>query len=568
MPADQERSSSKTGLRLDLLLIGFLILVYVLSFGPYVGKVGFYLDDWLMVSTLRGGPQDVIGAFCNYFFNDPKVIIRPVEVLHFGLLYFLFGSSPLGYHLVNGFLEICTAVLLFVAMKRFTGSRFLAFVTTASFIIYPIRDCTHYWILCSSVALSLSLYLGSLILSIKAEQEKKSLFFVVAALPFLLSIFNYEVFMPFACLTATCVFLISLRNASFGKAITQAVFSFLPLLVCGLALYAYQRILVPELGTGYLHRLTFDPLQVLHVIGAGTEKSSLFGALPFFQEQISVLFMQPLGVGSLISLAVIFAGAAMLSFHLLCSEGREVKLRTSLELAFAGVVAILTSLAIFGLNKEYEPTLMTLVNRIFTGASLGWSCIFAGLALTCSSLTSKTKFKALQQPLIACLCATLALGAVYFTLVNWQLAQPWVVSQRAQADVIFQVRNMRGKVKHPDVIILTDFPRYVMWSPIFDGIWDFQSMVRVVLDDPKIQAGVVSDRLVLEKGQIKDISVGYTCATYPLKNVKVYIPGKNVLLPVATAGDFVDIAAANSKQSLLSGDTVSKWRKQAEGTEK
>ncbi len=65
-------------MRHDLLLIGFLVLLEILLFGPFVGKVGFYLDDWLMLQTLHFGPKDVLGAFSNYFFNDPKVLIRPV----------------------------------------------------------------------------------------------------------------------------------------------------------------------------------------------------------------------------------------------------------------------------------------------------------------------------------------------------------------------------------------------------------------------------------------------------------------------------------------------------------
>ncbi len=564
MPDDQEHP--KLTLPIDFFLLGFLILVEVLVFGPFVGKVGFYLDDWLMISTMQSGPQDVMGALSNYFFIDPKVIIRPVEALHFGLLYFLFGSRPLGYHLVNGALEIFSAVLLYFAVKRFTGSRFLSFVTTAAFILYPVRDSTHYWILCSSVAFSLCLYLGSLILSMKALQEKKKMLYGVAALPFALSIFNYEVFMPFACMTAACVFLIGFRNAGAVSALRQAFYSFLPLFCSALALAAYQRLLVPHLGVGYLHQLTFDPLQILHVIVAGASVSSVFSALPFFQSQITLFFMQPFDAWNLVSLSLIMAGTSILSFYLLKKEGASVKMRTCLEICLLGAVAIVTSLSIFGLNKEYEPTLMTLVNRMFTGASLGWSCIFSALILSAAFLVlTKAKNPRVRQGGIIFLAGILSAAAVYCTLVNWQLAQPWVVSQRAQKAIIYQIGKMRGKVKYPDVIILSDSPRYVMWSPVFDGIWDFQSMVRVVLNDSKIQAGVVSERLVLEKGQIKDVSVGYTCASYPIENVKVYIPGRSALYPVASTKDFLNIVEANCQHSYVSPKTIKKWHQQIEG---
>lgn len=556
-------------LNFDFLAIGFFVLLEVLIFGPNLFKVGFYLDDWLMLSTLRFGPQDLFGAFSNYFFNDPKVIIRPVEVLHFGLMYFLFGIKPLGYHVVNAALEICCSVLLYVALKQFTNSRFLSCLVTCGFIIYPVRDSTHYWILCSSVALSLALYLGSLIFSLKAVKEKKPVLYAIAALPFAFSIFNYEVFMPLAGVTAASVFFFARRSESYARAFLQAVFSFLPLFLSGVSLFAYQRFLVPNLGVGYLHRLTIDPAQILHVIGAGTFTSSLFGAMPFFQRQAELHLTEPQNLGNLLALTLIFSGTVILSFRLLAAEADSIRLRTCMELVVVGILAIVSSLAIFGLNKEYEPTLMTLVNRMFTGASLGWNCIFAGLFFSAVWLIFNfVKVKTAQQCVLAILSSGLAVAAVFFTLVNWQLAQPWVVSKRAQSDVYYLLRGMRGKVKHPDVIILSDFPRYVMWCPVFDGIWDFQSMARVALEDPKIQAGVVCDRLVVEKRLIKDVSVGYTCASYPIENVKVFLPTKKKLLPVASAREFVDIVSANYGQSFVSPETIKAWRKQVQGAEK
>jgi len=572
MPAvvrlDTDSKESAAGLRTDFLLVGLLILLEVLVFAPFVGKVGFYLDDWTMVSLLHAGPQDIGGAFANYFFNDPKVIIRPVEVLHFGLLYLLFGTRPLGYHLINGFFEICVCALLYFALKRFTGSRFLAFASTAAFILYPIRDSTHYWILCSSVSLSLALYLGSLILSLKGLEKKRMGLYMAAAVPFAISLFNYEVFMPFACVSALCVFLISLRQENLTNSLRQAFYSFMPLFFCALTLFGYQRFIVPRLGVGFLHKVEFDPGQVLHVIAAGAGISNIYSALPFFQEQVSILLMHPLSHWDVLSLAVILAATALTSFILLTAEAGRVRLRTTVELSIVGAFSIVASLAIFGLNNQYEPTLLTLVNRIFTGASLGWSLIFSSLVLVAASLIVRiVGNKAALRLSVILLSGLLSFAAVFFTLVNWQLAKPWIVSQRAQQDVIYLVKKMRGKIKHPDALILADFPRYVMWSPIYDGTWDFQSMVRIVLNDPKIRAGVLCDRLVVGKDDIKDISVGYTCATYPLKDIKVFVPERNELISINSPRHFVEVARANSKKSILSAGTLEKWQNQADAAE-
>lgn len=540
----------------DLCFVGFLCLLEVLTFAPFVRKVGFYLDDWLMLQTLYFGPRDLLGAFSNYFFNDPKVIIRPVEVLHFAPMYFAFGLRPLGYHLVNGVLEILCICLLYAALKRFTESRLLAFIAVCAFIIYPIHDCTHYWILCSSVTLSAALYLVSLLASMKASLESKPFFHIVSTFAFALSIYNYEVFLPFAAVTFLCIFFLTKRSGSFNQAFKHASLSFLPLLACGVSLFAYQRFLVPHLGLGFVHKVNLDPLHMLHVLFSGIFVSSPFHALPFLQSQLALRLGEPFSTVDILSLAVIFAGLSFLTFGLMQKEALTIKPARVLELSIIGVAATVFSIWIFAFSSEFEPTLMTLVNRIFTGAAIGWGCIFAALVFAVTRfLAKRTVPKALIAILLSACC-------VYFTVANWALAQPWVASQRAQTGIIYLVKQQKGIIRYPDTILLADCPRYVMWSPVFDGVWDFQSMLRINLNDSKISAGVVSERLSLGTSQVKDVSMGYTCGVYPYDKLKVFVPGINAFLPARTGHEFIGIIDKLPGHSRLQEGTLEKWRQE------
>ncbi len=115
---------------------------------------------------------------------------------------------------------------------------------------------------------------------------------------------------------------------------------------------------------------------------------------------------------------------------------------------------------------------MSLVNRIFTGAAIGWGCIFASLLFASTRFFAKhTISNALQSICLSAFC-------VYFIIANWALAQPWVASQKAQTGIIYLMKQKKGVIQHPDSVLLADCPRYVMWSPVFDGVWDFQSMTR------------------------------------------------------------------------------------------
>lgn len=540
----------------DLCLVGFLCLLEVLTFAPFVRKVGFYLDDWLMLQTLHFGPQDLLGAFSNYFFNDPKVIIRPVEVLHFAPMYFAFGLRPLGYHLVNGALEILCVCLLYAALKRFTESRLMAFLAVCAFIIYPIHDCTHYWILCSSVTLSAALYLASLLASMKASQENKPVFHLLSALAFSLSIYNYEVFLPFAAVTFLCIFFMSRRSSSFNQALKQASISFLPLFACGVSLFAYQRYLVPHLGLGFIHKVNLDLPHMFHVLFSGIFVSSPFHAVPFLQSQLAMRLSMPFSLVDIAILFAIFAGVSFFTFRLMQNETNVVKPVRALELGAIGVAATVFSIWIFALSSEFEPTLMSLVNRIFTGAALGWGCTFAALVFVL------TRFVAVGTLSKVLLSVFLAACCVYFAVANWALAQPWVASQSAQTGIVYLIKQKKGMIQHPDTILLADCPRYVMWSPVFDGVWDFQSMVRMMLEDSKISAGVVSERLSLGPSQVNDVSMGYTCGVYPYEKLKVFIPGTNAFLPARSGHEFVSIIEKLPGHSRLQEGTLEKWRQQ------
>ncbi len=551
-----ENGKSWDSLIPDLSLVGFLCLLEILTFAQFVRKVGFYLDDWLMLQTLHFGPKDFFGALSNYFFNDPKVIIRPIEVFHFAPMYFAFGLRPLGYHLVNGALEILCICLLYAVLKRFTESRFLAFIAVAAFVVYPIHDCTHYWILCSSVTLSAAFYLVSLMASMKASLESKPYFHLISTLAFALSIFNYEVFLPFAAVTFLCIFFMARRTGSFNQALKQAFYSFIPLLACGASLFAYQRFLVPHLGLGFVHKVNLDPGHIFHVLFSGILVSSPFHAVPFVQSQLSLRLGEPFAPLDILSMSVIFAGLSFLTFRLMQKEALTVKPLCALELGAIGVASIAFSIGIFAFSSEFEPTLMTLVNRIFTGAAIGWGCIFAAL------IFALTRFLAKHTILKALIAICLSASCVYFTVANWALAQPWVASQKAQTGIIYLMKKEKGILRHPDSILLADCPRYVMWSPVFDGVWDFQSMVRMVLEDPKMSAGVVSERLSLGPSQVKDVSMGYTCGVYPYDRLRVFVPGNNAFLPALSGPEFIDIIDKLPGHSRLQVGTLEKWRQQ------
>ena len=132
-------------------------------------KVGFYLDDWATMAYLHFAPAgDPLALMRYYFLNDPRVQGRPLEVLHFGLIYWFAGAQPLAFHLVNLGLELLAAALAYLVFLRLSALRAPAFLAALFFMLNPSHDSTHYWVICSSVTLSMCLYLLSLLGSLQS----------------------------------------------------------------------------------------------------------------------------------------------------------------------------------------------------------------------------------------------------------------------------------------------------------------------------------------------------------------------------------------------------------------
>src|SRR5690348_7922802 len=75
----------------------FLTLLVLVSFIPYVGRLGFYTDDWGVLAKFLGSHDQTVLSL----FRLLRYPYRPVETLYFTLQYKLFGLHPLGYHIMT-----------------------------------------------------------------------------------------------------------------------------------------------------------------------------------------------------------------------------------------------------------------------------------------------------------------------------------------------------------------------------------------------------------------------------------------------------------------------------------
>jgi 4-amino-4-deoxy-L-arabinose transferase-like glycosyltransferase len=114
-PGPRKQSRRRDGL--------FLGAVVLLSTALYVGKLGFYSDDWAFLATLHLSPDRSLPGLFQYLYEAPEHRMRPVMFLFLSGLYWLFGLDPPGYHVTNALVLTASALLLHKILGELTDSR-------------------------------------------------------------------------------------------------------------------------------------------------------------------------------------------------------------------------------------------------------------------------------------------------------------------------------------------------------------------------------------------------------------------------------------------------------------
>lgn len=566
----------------NLLSALVLALIEMICFLPIMGKVGFYLDDWATMAHLHFAPhnQGLIEYLKYYLLNDSRVQNRPLEVLHFGLIHWFSGGSPFFFHLVNMGLEVLCAYLAYRIFVRISGEKALSMIAALFFLLHPGHDSTHYWVICSSVTLSMFLYLCSLHFclafadsaiaqDIAGSCSKPWLYPSLASLFFSLSLLNYETLVPLASLNVLLVVALikSSKDASWVRSLRNGFVVAACLCVAIGLLICYLKLFMPLLGKGYVHQAVFDWPMMLKTIVRGCELNLPFAFSAFVLEQCQSVWASVTRTEwlRLASMGVL-AGSMVFGLRGLDGRGRTAQSApqsasgylTPFYLIVIGVIGVIASYSVFGLSSDYEPTYYTMVNRINAGAAFASSIVLLGL-LKLVPYQSGVRANNLVSVPLALLSGALV---VCFTLTNFAMARPWLVSWQTQTTIRKNILAQKSILGNCPTLLLVNCPRYVMWSPVFDGVWDFSNMLRIGLNDFDVNANVVSERMSIDRDGVKDVSRGFECGQYPFAKLKMVIAPQAELIDAPDAKHFIQIVSTRGMGFGFPVKGLARWEEE------
>ena len=179
----------------DFILAG--ILAIVLSFALFGNGIGgdFVFDDTIVIvgNPFISGQLDEFGKIFTtpYFAYQPLPgLYRPLTIASYSLNAFLFGFSPISFHIVNILLHALTSFLAFVLLYRLSASKIIAFAGFLFFMFLPIHTEAVTSIVGRAEILSLFFVIGALISVLKQR-------YVFASSLFLLGLLSKEIAVAF-----------------------------------------------------------------------------------------------------------------------------------------------------------------------------------------------------------------------------------------------------------------------------------------------------------------------------------------------------------------------------------
>jgi len=207
-------------------VFALLVLVSGLAYLPFVGRFGYFNDDWYLMYAA--------GAKGAFVFKDIFSVDRPMRALVMVPAYLLFGENPLGYDLsAYGFRLLSAFGFLWLLRILWPRQRTAGALMALLFLIYPGFLSQFNGIDYQSQMVSLAAAVFSLVLTLKAIQANgtpaKIILFTISGLLSWLYIGLVEYFIGFEIIRLACVFLLASREYTLlWKKIIQTVRQWLP----------------------------------------------------------------------------------------------------------------------------------------------------------------------------------------------------------------------------------------------------------------------------------------------------------------------------------------------------
>lgn len=421
-----------------------LLLITTLSYGLLANKMGFFLDDWYIVSTYR---VFGVAGFSQYFQGD-----RPLLSYVYLIFMPIFKDSLLAWQVFAIFTKWLSALIFWILLDMLVpGRRLFNYATALLFGVYPGFKFHYFVIMYSQTYFLLALYFLSYILMLLALKPGKWRwhFTVLALICQFIGIAPMEYFYGLELIRPILLFMVLPgQEQPFGKRSLAAIKRWLPYALVFLAFtafrvlssrqFSYQFNLLSDLQSNTLNTLLDLAVNLIQ----GVFDSCLM-VWTYFKEIIDtsedlraiILRVGLVGVAGLLSFLLLF----------LTRKGRaSLEIRTPSSIMWLGLASVLAAMVPF-LIAGFKVNLNFPFNRFMLPLSVG-ACVFI-VALIEQLFRTQT-----QKIIILSLLVGLSVGANYLN------AREYKLSWERQKDFFAQLTWRAPQIKPNTNLVTTTLP--------------------------------------------------------------------------------------------------------------
>ena len=463
-------ASSHRSTTIDAVCLALLVLLPAIAYLP---QLGFYSDDWFLLSRAQsaaseGWVQAVELAVTDVF------AARPGHGLYTAFLYALFGLDPLGHHLFNSGILSAGFVLLYLLLIRLGAGRLDAFAICAIAAVLPQFSTVRVWFSSFQIPLSMLFFLISAHCQLSYLQRRRIGWIALAALAALSSIACYEISAPL--MAAFPVALVAVRVTERGAIERNRDWKTLAQLLAVPAALALALLLKASVSdrTG-----PADPMHYLSLAYRLVRPDydwTVDSGLNIYAA-LSVNFWHPIlgwakAGGALLSgslapqvagLGII--GAALAYWRLSGRAAAEPKRIEPRLLVGSGLLVFALGLAIFLIVPAIIFSPSGLGNRVLPAAAIGVAIVFWGAL---RFVASKQPADSGRKLLPVALCMLVALGVARTA----EIGGYWGEASRAQDNILSAARSDLKALPAGATVILDGVCPYQGPGVVFETHWD------------------------------------------------------------------------------------------------
>jgi hypothetical protein len=500
----------------------FLILIAFLSLSNYITGLGFYSDDWGLLSSMSLSPdQSLTGVFAAVNSSQDNEI-RPVQFFAYALGYTLFGFDPLGYHLFNGIFFSTGLVLLYLILIALRQPRAFSLAIPVLYMLLPTYSTDRFWIAAHATNISMCLTFLGIYAHLQALRRRKGEFWgweAFAILCVIASGLTYEVFLPLVLATTAFLFASELvtdwpltvggptiaKAALRQGAIVLAVASIIFVKALWAPRAAYYVALLDRNGIAdyfvYISHFTVKAFVYSYGYHLLELPSTAWHVLRNYSDSTMVITASFIGVVIFVRL---YTSWDRPSAAFMTSRAKMLMcLGCGIILFIAGYSLVPINPAKDGIN-----------NRAAIAGTLGVAVSVVGLLCMLVSLASGVWRRALFSAVVGFvgMSGALAIDA---------LAKFWVQSYRLQNEFLSDIRSRIPEIPAGTTLILDGICPYSGPAPVFEAWWDLANALSISYGHGGIKANIVTRWLRVEPN---GLIIPSCCGpiTYPFGQLFVY----------------------------------------------